>query len=162
MLFRSWPQFAVGSAAALDPVAAVRSALAEALQNWMELRALGPEAAAEESGAIGEYADFPAAAREFVDVDDRIPADSLGRPSLTGREELDAVTQRVGDAGLDAYAARLTTREVEGLGFEAMRVVIPAAQPLFTGDPYFGERAETVPASLGFEPRLDRPFHPYP
>ena len=157
-----WPQFAVGSAAGLDPVAAVRSALAEALQNWMELRALGPEAAAEESGAIGEYADFPAAAREFVDVDDRIPADSLGRPSLTGREELDAVTERVDDVGLDAYAARLTTRDVEGLGFEAVRVVIPAAQPLFTGDPYFGERAETVPASLGFEPRLDRPFHPYP
>jgi len=33
---------------------------------------------------------------------------------------------------------------------------------LFTGDPYFGERAETVPASLGFEPQLDGPFHPYP
>ncbi|MFO7834949.1 MAG: YcaO-like family protein [Halohasta sp.] len=157
-----WPQFAVGSAADLDPIAAVRSALAEALQNWMELRALGPEAAADESGAIGEYADFPDAASEFVDVDDRIPASSLGRPSLTGREELDAVVDRVDDVGLDAYAARLTTRDLKGLGFEAVRMVLPAAQPLFTGDPYFGERAETVPKSLGFEPQLDRPFHPYP
>ena len=157
-----WPRFAVGSAADLDPIAAVRSALAEALQNWMELRALGPEAAADESGAIGEYAAFPDAAREFVDADDRIPASSLGRPSLTGREELDAVVDRVADVGLAAYAARLTTRDVEKLGFEAVRVVVPAAQPLFTGDPYFGERAETVPQSLGFEPRLDRSFHPYP
>ncbi|WP_253738625.1 YcaO-like family protein [Halohasta salina] len=157
-----WPRFAVGSAADLDPNAAVRSALAEALQNWMELRALGPEAAADESGAIGEYADFPDVAREFVDAADRIPASSLGKPSLTGREELEAVVDRVDDVGLASYAARLTTRDVEGLGFEAIRVVIPAAQPLFTGDPYFGERAESVPQSLGFEPRLDRPFHPYP
>ena len=157
-----WPQFAVGSAADLDPVAAIRSALAEALQNWMELRALGPDAAANESGAIGEYAEFPAAAQAFVDADDRIPAASLGRPSLTGREELASLTERVADVGLAAYAARLTTRDIQELGFEAVRVLIPAAQPLFTGDPYFGERAETVPASLGFEPRLDGPFHPYP
>ncbi|MFW6320306.1 MAG: YcaO-like family protein [Halohasta sp.] len=157
-----WPRFAVGSAADLDPTAAARSALAEALQNWMELRALGPEAADDEGGAIGEYAAFPDAAREYIDVDDRIPAESLGRTSLTGREELDTVVERVSDVGLDAYAARLTTRDVAALGFEAVRVVIPAAQPLFTGEPYFGERAETVPRSLGFEPQLDCPYHPYP
>jgi ribosomal protein S12 methylthiotransferase accessory factor len=39
---------------------------------------------------------------------------------------------------------------------------VPAAQPLFTGEPYFGERARTVPEALGFEPRLDRPIHPFP
>jgi len=157
-----WPQFAVGSAADLDPTAAARSALAEALQNWMELRALGPEEAAEQGGAIGEYADFPEAARAFVDPDSRIPADSLGTPELTGANELDAVVDRLAAVDLAAYAARLTTRDVEELGFEAVRAVVPAAQPLFTGEPFFGERAESVPESLGFEPQLDREYHPYP
>ena len=48
------------------------------------------------------------------------------------------------------------------MGFEAVRVVIPSAQPLFTGDPYFGERSRRVPESLGFEPDLDREYHPFP
>jgi ribosomal protein S12 methylthiotransferase accessory factor len=48
------------------------------------------------------------------------------------------------------------------MGFEAVRVLVPGAQPLFTGEPYFGERARTVPEALGFEPRLDRPIHPFP
>ncbi|MEA1932413.1 MAG: YcaO-like family protein [Euryarchaeota archaeon] len=157
-----WPQFAVGSAADLDPTAAARSALAEALQNWMELRALGPEEAAQQGGAIGEYADFPEAAQAFVESDSRIPADSLGTPELTGTDELDAVVDRLAAVDLDAYAVRLTTRDVEHLGFEAVRAVVPAAQPLFTGEPFFGERAESVPESLGFEPQLDRPYHPYP
>ena len=157
-----WPRFAAGSAANLDPAAAARSAIAEALQNWMELRAMGPDEAATQGGAIAEYADFPAAAQEFVDPDSRIPADSLGDPELTGTAELDAICDRVADGGLAAYAARLTTRDVERLGFEAVRVLVPAAQPLFTGEAYFGERAREVPQSMGFEPRLDRAYHPYP
>jgi len=68
----------------------------------------------------------------------------------------------VADAGLDAYAARVTTRDVAAMGFEAVRVLVPAAQPLFVSDSYFGERAREVPRELGFRPRLDRPFHPYP
>jgi ribosomal protein S12 methylthiotransferase accessory factor len=68
----------------------------------------------------------------------------------------------VTEAGLDAYAARTTTRDVEGLGFEAVRVLIPEAQPLFTGQPFFTERAESVPRELGFDPRLEREYHPYP
>ena len=157
-----WPQFAVGSAAGLDPAAAARSALAEALQNWMELRAMGPEQAASESGAIGEYASLPAAAQAFVDTESRIPTDSLGSPGLTGQEELEEVCDRLAAVGLDAYGARLTTRDVEELGFEAVRAVVPTAQPLFTGDPYFGDRAQAVPESLGFEPQPDAPYHPYP
>ena len=157
-----WPNFAVGSGANLDPIAAARSALAEALQNWMELRAMGPEKAAAEKAAIGEYADFPEPAQQFVAADSRIPVDSLGEPELTGRDELTAVCERLADVGLDSYAARLTTRDVETLGFEAVRAVVPAAQPLFTGESYFGERARSVPESLGFEPRVDGPYHPYP
>lgn len=158
-----WPRFAVGSAADLDPAAAARSALSEALQNWMELRSMGPETAAAESGAIGKYAEFPRAAREFVDVDGRVPADSVGPEDVpAGRAELDAVVDRVRAAGLSAYAARLTTPDVESLGFEAVRAVVPGAQPLFTGDPVFGERARTVPESLGFDADPERAFHPYP
>ena len=157
-----WPRFAVGSGANLDPVAAARSAIAEALQNWMELRSMGPEMAAEQGGAIAEYADLPGAAEAFVDPDSRIPADGLGDPDLTGEAELRAVCDRLSAVDLDAYAARLTTRDVDALGFEAVRAVVPAAQPLFTGEPYFGERARSVPESMGFEPRLDRSYHPYP
>ena len=159
----AWPRFAMGSGADLDPVAAACAALAEALQNWMELRAMGPEQAANEKAAIGEYAAFPPAAQQFVDADATVPAGSVGPDRLPeGEAELDAATERVADAGLDAYAARTTTRDVAELGFEAVRVLIPAAQPLFTGKPFFTERAETVPRELGFEPRLDGPYHPYP
>ncbi|TYL38689.1 bacteriocin biosynthesis protein SagD [Natronococcus pandeyae] len=158
-----WPAFAAGSAAGLDATEAATSALAEALQNWMELRGLGPEEADEASGAIGEYASFPAAARDFVDVERTVPAASVGPDSVpTGLESLEELVSRTADAGLTPYAARLTTRDVEQLGFEAVRVVVPGAQPLFTGEPFFGERAERVPDDLGFEPRLERPFHPYP
>ncbi len=158
-----WPRFAVGSGADLDPTAAARSALAEALQNWMELRGMGPEEAADESGAIGRFADFPESAREMVAVDGRVPADSVGPDEVpAGEAELRAVVQRVADAGLSPYAARTTTRDVASLGFEAVRVLVPAAQPLFTGEPTFGERARQVPEELGFEPWLDREHHPYP
>ncbi len=157
-----WPNFAIGSGANLDPTAAARSALAEALQNWMELRAMGSDQAAEEKAAIGEYADFPEPAQQLVDLETRIPIDSLGEPDLSGEPELEAVCERLAAVGLDSYAARLTTRDVEALGFEAFRVVVPSAQPLFTGEPYFGERARSVPESLGFEADLARPYHPYP
>lgn len=158
-----WPRFAAGSAADLDPAAAARGALEEALQNWLELRRMGRTQAEDESGAIGDYAAFPEAARAFVDAETTIPAESVGpaeRPS--GKAELTALVDRVSAAGLDAYGARLTPRDVEMLGFEAVRVVVPSAQPLFTGDAYFGDRARRVPAELGFEPQLDRPYHPYP
>jgi len=158
-----WPRFAVGSDADLDPDAAAASALAEALQNWMELRSMGEDDAADEDGAIGRYADFPEAARELVEPETTVPSASVGPASPpAGAAELDAVLDRLGDAGLSAYAARTTTRDVEQLGFEAVRALVPEAQPLFTGEPLFGERAREVPAALGFEFRPDRPFHPYP
>jgi ribosomal protein S12 methylthiotransferase accessory factor len=158
-----WPRFAAGMAADLNPNVAARGALEEAIQNWLELRRMGPEQASEESGAIGPYADFPAEARAFVSPETTIPASSVGPEAVPGgRAELDAVVERVTDAGLTSYGARLTPRDIEGLGFEAVRVVVPEAQPLFTGDSYFGERARTVPEELGFEPRLERAHHPFP
>ncbi|MFB6251310.1 MAG: YcaO-like family protein [Halobellus sp.] len=158
-----WPRFAVGSDASLHPVAAARSALAEALQNWTELRSMEPEQASAEGGAIGEYATFPEAARSFVEAEATVPAASVGPESVPdGAGELDAVVERIGAADLETYAARLTTADVESLGFEAVRVLVPTAQPLFQGDPFFGARARTVPTELGFEAQLDRPYHPFP
>ncbi|MEF8781382.1 MAG: YcaO-like family protein, partial [Haloferacaceae archaeon] len=157
-----WPAFATGSGASLDPVAAARSALAEALQNWTELRAMGPANAEEQGGAIGRYAGFPGEARAFVDAAASVPAATLGEPERSGRAELDAVLERIETVELEAYAARTTTRDVAGLGFEGARVVVPGAQPLFTGDPFFGDRARTVPGTMGFEPHLDREYHPFP
>ncbi|WP_222918935.1 YcaO-like family protein [Natrinema sp. SYSU A 869] len=159
----SWPAFAVGSAAGLDAAAAATSALEEALQNWMELRNLGPEDANDAGGEIGAYASFPERVRAFVDTERTVPAASVGPdPVPTGTDRLEALCSRTADAGLTPYAARLTTRDIDEIGFEAVRVLVPGAQPLFTGEPFFGERARTVPNELGFEPRLERPFHPYP
>ncbi len=157
-----WPRFAVGSAANLDPTAAAQSALAEALQNWMELRAMGPEQADKQGGAIAQYASFPPTAKRFVEPASHVRADALGAPDVSGETELSTVCERLSAADLSAYTARLTPSDVEGLGFEAVRVVIPSAQPLFTGDPFFGRRAREVPRSMGFEPQLDREYHPYP
>jgi len=158
-----WPRFALGSGAALDVSRAARSALAEALQNWMELRGMGPDSAADALGSIGRYAESPGEAASYVDPGTTAPADSVGTDgSLAGPDELRAVVERVGDAGLNAYAARTTKRDVERLGFEAVRVLLPQAQPLCFGSIYFGERARTVPESLGFAPELDRDHHPFP
>ncbi|KYH26695.1 YcaO-like family protein [Halalkalicoccus paucihalophilus] len=157
-----WPRFALGSDADLDATAAARSALCEALQNWMELRSMGPEAAGEESGWIGRYASFPDPARDLLDTSGTVDANALGAETLGSSGELDAIVSRVSDAGLTPSAAWITPTDVRELGFEATRVVVPEAQPLFTRKPVFGERAETVPRTMGFEPRLERDPHPYP
>jgi len=158
-----WPSFAIGSAADLEATHAVRSALAEAVQNWMELRSLGREESGQAGGAIGEYAAFPEEAREYVDVSHTIDVESVGPGSVPeGRGALEELVGRIDDADLTPYAVRLTTGDVDSLGFEAVRAVVPGTQPLFTGDAFFGERARTVPEELGFEARLEGPFHPYP
>jgi len=158
-----WPRFAAGTAADLDPGAAARGALAEAIQNWLELRGMGRESAADEPGAVGRYASFPETARAFVRPETTVPASSVGPDDPpSGNDRLEALVDRATDAGLAPHAARLTTRDLEALGFEAVRVLAPRAQPLFTDDPYFGERARTVPERLGFDPRLDREHHPFP
>ncbi|WEL17803.1 Ribosomal protein S12 methylthiotransferase accessory factor YcaO [Halorhabdus sp. SVX81] len=158
-----WPRFALGSSANLDPAAAARSALAEAVQNWFELRQMGPDGAVDASGAIGDYATFPDVVADFVDAAGTVPAADVAPDAPDdGGEALSAVVERVTDAGLSPYAVRLTPRDIEAIGFEAVRVLVPSAQPLFLGDPYFGERLETVPDRLGFEARPDRAFHPFP
>ena len=161
----TWPRFALGTDADLDAARAARSALAEALQNWMELRGMGPDDAADASGAIGRYATEPGAAATFVDSETTVPAASVGPDDPpAGEAELERLLELLSEAGTDtsAYAVRLTTRDVDALGFEVVRALVPAAQPLCFGEPYFGTRARDVPQALGFEPRLDREHHPFP
>ncbi|UWG48434.1 Ribosomal protein S12 methylthiotransferase accessory factor YcaO [Halanaeroarchaeum sp. HSR-CO] len=158
-----WPSFAVGSAANLDGATAASAALAEALQNWMELRNMGRDQATDAEGAIGRYADFPREVRSFTDVTGTLDIASVGsEESLSGEAELDALLDRIAAVDLDTYVATLTPRDVAEIGFDAVRVLVPGSQPLFVSTPFFGERARTVPRELGYEPRLDRPFHPYP
>ena len=159
-----WPKLAFGSSADLDAASAARGALAEALQNWMELRSMGPEGSQEAGGAIARYADFPREVRDFVDTETTIPANSVGldeTPSSPG-DELDALVDAVTAVGLTPYVSGLTTRDVRQLGFEAVRVLVPGAQPLFLGDSFFGERARTVPRELGYRPEFNAPPHPFP
>jgi ribosomal protein S12 methylthiotransferase accessory factor len=159
----TYPKLALGTAAHLDPARAARNALAEAVQNFVELREMGPEGATESEGAIGRYAQDPSPVEAFVSPDSRVPAASVGPETVPdGLPHLEALHERVTDADLHPYAARTTTRDVARLGFEAVRVVVPSAQPLFFQGAYFGERARTVPDSLGFEPDHDRDRHPYP
>jgi len=158
-----WPRLAFGTGAALDVADAARSALAEALQNWTELRGMGPEEAASALGAIGRYAEQPGPASAFIDAGATVPAESVGPASVPeGSAELNAVLDRLADADLSACVSSLTTRDVADLGFEAVRALVPAAQPLCFGERFFGERAETVPDELGFETRLDADHHPFP
>jgi ribosomal protein S12 methylthiotransferase accessory factor len=132
----------------------------------MELRAMGPEAAGNEPSAIGRYADSPGAAADFFECGGAVPAESVGdgEADRSGRGELDALVDRVSAAGLTPYAASITPRDVATVGFEAVRVAVPGAQPLFVDvdDPIFGERARTVPEELGFEADPDRAPHPFP
>jgi len=160
----AWPEFALGSAAGLDPADAATGALEEALQNWLELRGMGRDGASDASGAIDHYAGRPDEATPLVDAETAVPLSSIGPDSVPedGTAELSMLVDRVAEAGLDPYATRITTRDLEGLGFEAVRVLCPSAQPLFFEDAYFGERAVRVPDELGFEPRLDRAHHPFP
>jgi len=124
---------------------------------------MGPDDAAAASGAIGRYADDPEAVWEGLSPTQQVAAEAVGPESVPdGSAELEAVVERVTDAGMNAYAARTTTRDVAALGFEGVRVLVPQAQPLFLEEPVFGERAERVPAELGFEARLDREQHPFP
>ena len=157
-----WPRFAAGSGANLDPAAAARSAVAEALQNWTELRSMGQDAADDAGAAIGHHAACPPETAAFFDPAATVDAEGIGEPDLDGSAALETVVERVQAAELSPVVARLTTRDLATLGFEAVRVLVPGAQPLFTGEPFFGARARDVPRSMGYEPALDRPYHPFP
>ena len=159
-----WPKFAVGSCANINPNRAAIGALSEALQNWMELRSMGPDTANNQSSAIGTYSNFPKEAQSFIEHSEPSPSNDLSIPTFsTQTEELSFLLTHLHGLDLSSYSIQLTPPDIATIGFEAVRILIPEAQPLFFETPFFGSRARTVPASLGnFRSRLDRPHDPYP
>jgi len=124
---------------------------------------MGRDGVADADGAIGHYAARPDAAASLTETDARVPLSSVGPDDPpAGNAALAALVEHVTDAGLEPYATRLTTRDIDAMGFEAVRVVCPSAQPLFFDDAFFGARAEQVPEELGFAARLGRAHHPFP
>ena len=158
-----FPQFAAGSAAGFDPTQAALDAVREALQNWMELSDMGESQAAQQAPRLAEYARHPTDVDAYLDpavsLDANGIVDAIPEP---GRETLDRLSAELADADLESYVTRLTTRDLRRVGFSAVRVVVPKAQPLLLDTPYFGKRAHEVPGSMGFAPYLDRGPHPFP
>ena len=158
-----FPRFAAGSAAHLDPTDAARSALSEAIQNWMELRSMGPDGSQSAGGWIGPYAREPPETPPFHEIDRSIAADRLGPEAVPeGRAAFTSLVDRITAVGMEPIVVQLTPRDVRSIGFEAVRVIVPSAQPLFTNSPYFSERLRSVPQTLGFKPTPDRDPHPFP
>ncbi len=159
-----WPKFAVGSCANINPNQAAIGALSEALQNWMELRSMGPEVAKNQPSAIGTYSNFSKEAQSFIECSDSISSNDLSISTFSEPSgELSSIINHLNSLDLHAYSVKLTPPDIAILGFEAVRILIPEAQPLFFGKSFFGVRARKVPSSLGnFRSRLDRSHHPYP
>ena len=158
-----WPALALGSAAGLDATQAAIRAAEEALQNWMELDEMGEATATDEAERLAAHARDPTPARTGLAAVGTVDAAAVSQATdAKARERRDRIVELISTAGMTGYAARTTTRDVERLGFEGVRVIVPTAQPLILGEPYFGDRAETVPASLGYSPCLDRSPHPFP
>ncbi len=155
-----WPAFALGLAADLDPVRAAVSAGTEAIQNFTELRRMGRSRATDAGGRIGHFAGRPGTISAFISPEQTIPISTVASEETT--PPVAVLLDRLHAADLSAYATSLTTVDLRTLGFEAVRVLVPSAQPLFINSPYFGERARRVPDALGFDPRLEREHHPYP
>jgi ribosomal protein S12 methylthiotransferase accessory factor len=150
-----YPYCAFGSAAAVEPHDAAMHAVTEATQNWMELDAMGPEASADTYEGVARYAADPRPAFEFL------PGSATAAPLeavlAVAPDDLDPLVDRLAQEELTAVAVSVTTGDLRALGFEAVRVVIPAAQPLFVRDPYFGDRVSSDAAAI----HARRP-HPFP
>ena len=150
-----YPYCAFGTAAAVEPREAATHAVIEATQNWMELEAMGREASAETYEGVARYAEDPSPAFAFLPGSDAaLPVDELLGAAPDAPEPL---IEHLAHHGLMAVAVSVTTGDLRALGFEAVRVVIPAAQPLFVRDPYFGDRVSTDAAAIH-----DRRPHPFP
>lgn len=158
-----WPNFAVGSAAHLDPSRAAKDALGEAISHWMALDTLEEPWNANGESGLMRYADFPPDIHDFVESDETVSTEALGPESIpTGMDEYQDVDERVREVGLDPYGVRITTEDIEEIDLEVGTVVVPGLQPRYGKNPIFGDRARAIPADMGNSATLDRILHPYP
>ncbi|MDR9444726.1 MAG: YcaO-like family protein [Haloquadratum sp.] len=150
-----YPRCAFGSAAAVEPEAAARHAVIEATQNWMEIDAMGAETTAETYDGVARYASDPAPAFDALPG----PGGAVAIESVLtpGPTTLDPLIDALADEGLAAVAVSVTTGDLRAMGFEAVRALIPAAQPLFVREPYFGDRVGSDAHAV----HTRRP-HPFP
>jgi ribosomal protein S12 methylthiotransferase accessory factor len=130
----------------------------------MELRSMGPDIAKNQPSAIGVYSNFPKEAQSFIEYSDSISSNDISISTFfESTEELSFIINHLHSLGLHTYSVKLTPPDIAILGFEAVRILVPKAQPLFFEKSFFGVRARKVPSSLGnFRSRLDRSHHPYP
>ncbi len=159
----AYPRFAAGSSADFDATAAAIDAVREALQNWMELEDMGQQRAREKEPRLARYAADGLPSTRLADPEVTVAASDVGGAGpASSNDRLATLAERVRESGMTPHVSWLTTRDLRACGFTAARVVMPEAQPLLLGTSYFGDRAREVPAALGFEPRFDRPPHPFP
>lgn len=149
-----YPRCAFGSAAGVEPADAAAAAVTEATQNWMELDAMGPATAAETYAGVARYAEDPSPAFEVLPGADE--AVSLEGVLSTGPAALDPLLAELAQQELAAVAVSVTTSDLRAVGFEVVRAIIPAAQPLFIHEPYFGDRVS--PTADAQHARLPHPF----
>jgi Uncharacterized conserved protein len=150
-----YPHCAFGSAAAATPTAAAEHAVIEATQNWMELDAMGPEKTAATYDGVAQYAAAPEAAFDALPgPDEAVGLESIIAP---GPADLESLIEQIAAHELDAVAVSVTTADLRVLGFEVVRAIIPTAQPLFLGEPYFGDRVSADASAI----HTRRP-HPFP
>ncbi len=124
----------------------------------------------EHLNAAGDHAnrhafDFLFASKKRVDFD-AFEDHSTG----SAETDLEACVRRVRDTGYRAYAADLTSPDVQSLGLRVTRVLVPGYHPLFLGHnirALGGTRLYEVPQDLGYPGIATadeaNPFpHPYP
>ncbi|MDY6775711.1 MAG: YcaO-like family protein [Halobacteria archaeon] len=137
-----YPRFAVAAGASLDPEEAFRSALEEAVQSRREVKQSDVEVEdADEISTSEEHvayaADRPGSVERFVsETDGALGLDEIGMGGDVPQkplDKLDAVRERVEDAGYEVIASNITSPDVTSIGFDAVRVVVPRAQPLHFG-----------------------------
>ena len=161
------PAFVLAGAAGLDPAAAIARALGEAaglarMSRQIMHRRPPPAATNEWEDLVDpeDHLHFAASHRnrahfEFAVASDE-QRDFAGYENLaTGAADADLRTAvgRVLASGRRAYAANLTSEDIDWLGLKVCRVVVPGYQPLFAGHrlrALGGTRLYDVPQKLGY------------
>ena len=173
------PAVTVAAAAGTEPTAVLGDAIAEVVQT--RLSTIHRLAATTRSGgdveidAIDSFADRAlvwADQGRIADLDFWIDSDrsTTFEAFVPDNQLLDPVTA-VTEAGYDAYAVDVTTREIASMAVTVQRVIVPRLQPLYLVERlrYFGgDRLVQVPVKMGYQDaqqtaeELNTVPHPFP
>jgi len=176
------PEVSVAAAAAVDASGAAQSALEEAIQTRRyqqhlrarteerpSLSALSPAEVGREERLLA-WSERGAAAELSVWTDTEPTTTPAEIDAETGPLDASDVVPTVTDTW-DVYTVDVTTRDVAAAGFTVVRVLAPAAQPLYLGGAHRywgGDRLSTVPGDRGYSSKSPAPTelndcpHPFP